>query len=126
MSDNHRESCERDFKTAHLPTKVRDMLYRMAYEEHAWGMNAVADKYGDLADLAVLAFEARGDLAAQFVADQCKKFEKAHAEHIATRRSTVHHRQREYDDKALCLDAKVTELRTLATYIARGDDKVPR
>ena len=54
------------------------------------------------------------------------KHERAHAEHIATRRSVVARRQREYDDKMLRLDAYASILRTLIASIERGDDMGPR
>jgi len=52
--------------------------------------------------------------------------ERAHAEHIATRRSVVAHRQREYDDKMLRLDAYASLLRTLIANIRSGADLVPQ
>lgn len=54
------------------------------------------------------------------------KFERAHAEHIATRRSVVDYRRREYDDKTLRLDVQVTLINALLASIERGDDMGPR
>lgn len=55
----HREHCEREHKTTHLPEPVRNVIYAAAWEHgHAYGHREVMGCYGDLADLALQAFEA--------------------------------------------------------------------
>ena len=61
-----------------------------------------------------------------FLNAERQKFERAHAEHIATRRSVVDYRRREYDDKTLRLDVQVTLINALLASIERGDDMGPR
>ena len=82
---------------------------------------------GPALELAVSAptIDARASIVAFLNAERVK-FERAHAEHIATRRSAVDYRQREYDDKTLRLDAQVTIIRALLASIERGDDMGPR
>lgn len=62
----------------------------------------------------------------EFLNTERQKYERAHAEHIATRRSVVDYRQREYDNKTLRLDAQASLLRTLIASIELGDDMRPR
>lgn len=113
---SHQEDAERDHGVDRLPKHVRDALYAEAY-----GSN-----YAESAALVLLAHEARGASIVAFLNAERQKFERAHAEHIATRRSVVDYRRREYDDKTLRLDVQVTLINALLASIERGDDMGPR